>query len=138
MSARTALAASGLAIILGLTACGGGAGRGVSDAAAGPLAERVAAVRVAAGRDRGQALLQLNALRQEVARFQDDAALTAAAATRILTAADEVEDGLGGLAAAEPTTTTTAPPPTTTAPPPMDDDDDDGDKGRGKGRGDDD
>ena len=136
MSARTALAASGLAIILGLTACGGGAGRGVSDAAAGPLAERVAAVRVAAGRDRGQALLQLNALRQEVARFQDDAALTAAAATRILTAADEVEDGLGGLAAAEPTTT--APPPTTTAPPPMDDDDDDGDKGRGKGRGDDD
>ncbi len=118
-----------------LMACGDG-GSGVGDAAAAPLAARVAAVRQAAANDPGAAALQLVALREEVGRFQAEGSLSDGAAERILEAAADVEEGLAAITpattAAPPTTT---PPPTTSPPPPADDDDDDDGRGRSKGKG---
>lgn len=96
---------------LALAACGDGAGRGIADDAAGPLAERVAAVRAAAAEDRGRALAELAALREEVAAYAGQGDLSETATERILTAADAVEAALVEPPATAPTT---APPPTAT------------------------
>lgn len=139
MTGRQRLVGAALTAVMSLGACGGGDG-GVGDEVAGPLQDRVAAVREAASRDREQAILQLTALREEVARYRDAGDLTDAGAQRILDAADGVEEALPGAAAAPTTTTvpTTIPPTPATALPDDegdDEEDDDDEKGEGKGRG---
>ncbi len=109
MSVRRWLAPA--AVWLALAACGDDAGRGIADEAAGPLAQRVAAVRAAAAEDRERALVELGVLREEVAAYADQGDLSDVAAERILTAADAVEAALAEPPAAAPTTT---PPPTVT------------------------
>ena len=58
MSVRRWLAAA--AVWLALAACGDDTGRGIAGEVAGPLAERVAAVRAAAAEDRERALAELD------------------------------------------------------------------------------
>jgi len=141
VTGRQRLVGAALAAVAGISACGSGGG-GVGDEVAGPLQDRVAAVREAAPRDRERAVLQLAALREEVARYRDAGDLSDEAAQRILDAADGVEDVLPAAGAALTTTTvppTTAPPTPATAPAEEGDDDDEDDggdeEGKGKGRG---
>jgi magnesium chelatase subunit D len=108
-------------LLVVLASCGGGSGRGISDAAAGPLADRVAAVREAAAAGPDQARLQLAALREEVTSYAAAGDLSDDAVERILAAVEEVEAGLAPAAPpAETTTTTATPPPPPPPPPPPD------------------
>lgn len=122
-------------------ACGGDAPP-VSEAAAIELAERVEQVRAGAtAGDADAARAGLADVRATVDRLRARGELTEQAATLILAASADVEDGLALITTTTaPTTTTTAPPPPpTTARDDEDDDEDekedDEDKGRGGDRG---
>lgn len=121
-----------------VVACGGDAPP-VSDAAAIELAERVEQVRTdATAGDADAARAGLADVRATVDRLRARGELTEQAATRILAASADVEDGLALI------TTTTSPPtttaPTTPPPPPTtvgrdDEDDQEKEDERGGGRG---
>lgn len=131
-----------------VVACGGDVPP-VSDAAAIELAERVEQVRTdATAGDADAARAGLADVRATVDRLRARGELTEQAATRILAASADVEDGLALITTttspptttASTTTSTSAPPAPTTTSDRDDDDDDDKGKGRGgdRGRGDDD
>lgn len=116
---RRGLAILGLVVMV-LSACGQGSGM-VSEVAAARLEPQVQAVRQAAvDRRPGLAADEVTHLRELVAELSSAGEIDAAAVQRILSAADDVQAGLGLLdSPGEPTPPTSAAPaevPTTVAP----------------------
>ena len=119
MSTTRNAAACALAAAILFGACGSG-GQGMSDAARRRLTPLVEQVRErAAAHDAAGAEQVLATLRQTVARFEQQGAISGADAEAIMHAAGAVESKLALI-----TTTTT----TTTTAPPLDEEQDHGDK----------